>query len=68
MRKKNPVIYILIEMYKREFDSRLKIKSYLESLGLNVIFGHKDTIRLGIRLGLFPPGIIFDNTVLAILS
>lgn len=61
MRKKKPVIYILIEMYKREFDSRLKIKSYLESLGLNVIFGHKDTIRLGIRLGLLPPGIIFDK-------
>ncbi len=61
MNNKKPVVYILLEMYKREFDSRLKIKSFLESRGLNVIFGHKDTIRLGIRIGLLPPGIIFDK-------
>ena len=61
MRNKKPVVYILLEMYRRDFDSRLKIKSVLESRGFNIVFGHKDTIRLGIRIGLLPPGIIFDK-------
>ena len=61
MRNKKPIVYILLEMYRREFDSRLKIKSVLENRGFYVIFGHKDTIRQGIRIGLLPPGIIFDK-------
>ncbi len=59
--KKSKVIYILVEVYKREFISRAKIKKELESKGYIVVFGHKDTIMDGLMIGLLPPGIILDK-------
>ena len=58
---KKKTIYLFVEVFKREFSSRLQIKLILDSLGFNVVIGDKDSILDALFLGLLPPGIILDK-------
>ena len=57
----NRWVYILVEVTKRELDSRALIASKLAQNGLNVVLGEKNEILWGCCLGLYPPGVIFDK-------
>lgn len=59
--RKKKTIYLFVEVFKREFSSRLEIKLLLESLGFNVVIGDKDSILDSLFLRLLPPGIILDK-------
>ena len=51
----------MVEVTKRELDSRALIATKLAQNGLNVILGEKNEILWGCCLGLYPPGVIFDK-------
>lgn len=51
----------MVEVTKRELDSRALIASKLAQNGLNVVLGEKNEILWGCCLGLYPPGVIFDK-------
>ena len=59
--KSNRWVYVLVEVAKREFDSRALIAIELAKKGINVVFGEKDQILWSCCLGLYPPGVIFDK-------
>ena len=54
-------VYILVEVAKRELDSRALIAIELVKKGINVVFGEKDQILWNCCLGIYPPGVIFDK-------
>lgn len=51
----------MVEVTKRELDSRTLIASKLAQKGLNVVLGEKNEILWACCLGLYPPGVIFDK-------
>ena len=51
----------MVEVTKRELDSRALIATKLAQNGLNVVLGEKNEILWGCCLGLYPPGVIFDK-------
>ena len=54
-------MYVLVEVTKRELDSRALIATKLAQNGLNVVLGEKNEILWACCLGLYPPGVIFDK-------
>jgi surface carbohydrate biosynthesis protein len=59
--KLNRWVYVLVEVTKRELDSRALIATKLAQKGLNVVLGEKNEILWGCCLGVYPPGVIFDK-------
>ena len=57
----NKYAYILVEVGKREFESRLLLKRELEKEGFIVIIGLKNILIDLLVLSVFPQGIIFDK-------
>ena len=57
----NRWVYVLVEVTKRELDSRALIATKLAQNGLNVVLGEKNEILWACCLGLYPPGVIFDK-------
>jgi len=54
-------IYILIEVARRELDSRMLLATKLANKGYSVIVGEKNQILWNIISGKYPPGVIFDK-------
>jgi surface carbohydrate biosynthesis protein len=57
----NRWVYVLVEVAKRELDSRALIAIELAQKGINVVFGEKNHILWNCCLGIYPPGVIFDK-------
>lgn len=56
-----PIIYILLEVYKREYLSRLALSRTLIAMGYIVILGQKDSLLDSLYLGILPAGLVFDK-------
>lgn len=58
---KKKYIYILVEVARRELDSRLAIGIELAKQGYEVIIGEKNQILWSMFAGRYPPGVILDK-------
>ena len=54
-------VYVMVEVTKRELDSRTLVALELVKRGVNVVIGDKDTLLWSAVLGLCPSGVIFDK-------
>jgi surface carbohydrate biosynthesis protein len=54
-------VYILVEVARRELDSRLALGVELIKRGMVVIVGEKNEILWNIMVGKYPPGVILDK-------
>ena len=58
---KNRYIYILVEVARRELDSRLALALQLVEEGCTVFIGEKNQLLWNMFCGFYPPGVIFDK-------
>lgn len=54
-------VYILVEVARRELDSRLVIGIELAKRGMEVIVGEKNEMLWNMLVGKYPPGVILDK-------
>ena len=58
---KNRYIYILVEVARRELDSRLALALQLVEEGCTIFIGEKNQLLWNMFCGFYPPGVIFDK-------